>query len=84
MRSQHMMAIFKNDIVIVPASLRSEMLKKIHKAHQGPDSSIRRARESLYWPGMTTAIRETCLACGTCAHYLAERPAEPMRSHEIP
>ena len=33
---------------------------------------------------MTTAIQETCLACGTCAQYLAKRPAEPMRSHEIP
>ena len=60
------------------------MLKKIHKAHQGPDSSIRRARESLFWPGMQAAIRETSMACGTCAQYLAERPNEPMLSHNTP
>jgi len=30
--------------VVVPATLRDEMLQKIHKAHQGADSSIRRAR----------------------------------------
>ena len=44
--------LFKSQQVIVPASLRTEMLKKIQKAHHGPDSSIRRARESLLRPGM--------------------------------
>ena len=76
--------LFKSHQVIVPASLRAEMLKKIHKAHQGPDSSIRQARESLFWAGMQAAIRETCLACGTCAQYLAEQPKELMLSHGIP
>ena len=60
------------------------MLQKIHKAHQGADSSIRRARESLFWPGMQAAIREKCLSCGLCSQYLSERPREPMKSHEIP
>ena len=60
------------------------MLRKIHKAHQGADSSIRRARESLFWPGMQAAIRETCLSCGICSQYLSERPQEPMKSYEIP
>ena len=76
--------LLKSHQVIIPACLRPEILTKIHRAHQGPDSSIRRARESLYWPGMQAAIRETCLSCGLCAQYLAERPTEPMQSHEIP
>ena len=76
--------LFKSHQVIVPASPRAEMLKKMHKAHQGPDSSIRRAHENLFGPGMQAAIRETCLACGTCAQYLAELPKEPMLSHSIP
>ena len=41
--------LYKSHQVIVPTSLRPEMLKKIHKAHQGPDSSIQRAREALFW-----------------------------------
>ena len=40
--------LYKSHQVIVPASLRPEMLRKIHKAHQGADSNIRRARESLF------------------------------------
>ena len=76
--------LYRSHEVIVPATLRDEMLQKIHKAHQGADSSIRRARESLFWPGMQTAIREKCLSCGLCAQYLSERPREPMKSHKIP
>ena len=60
------------------------MLRKIHKAHQGYDSSIRRARECLFWPGMQSDIREACLSCGICSQYHAERPTEPMLSHKIP
>ena len=76
--------LYKSYQVIVPASLRPEMLRKIHKAHQGADSSIRRARESLFWSGMQAAIRETCLSCGICSQLLSERPQEPMKFHEIP
>ena len=60
------------------------MLVKIHKGHQGADSSIKRARETLFWPGMSTAIRQACLMCGLCAQYKTERPTEPMKSQEIP
>ena len=76
--------LFKLDQVIVASSLRAEMLRKIHKAHQGYDSSIRRARECLFWPGMQSDIREACLSCGICSQYHAERPTEPMLSHKIP
>ena len=59
--------LYKSHQVIAPTSLRPEMLRKIHKAHQGADTSIRRALESLYWSGMQAAIRQTCLSCGVCA-----------------
>ena len=60
------------------------MLKKIHKSHQGADSSIRRAREVLFWPGMSSSIRQISEACGICAQYQTEQPKEPMKSHDIP
>ncbi|PFX13729.1 Retrovirus-related Pol polyprotein [Stylophora pistillata] len=56
--------LFKSHQVIVPASLRPELLQKIHKAHQGANISIRRARESVYCPGMQAVIRQTCSLCG--------------------
>ena len=76
--------LFKLDQFIVPSTMRAEMLRKIHKAHQGYDSSIRRARECLFWPGTQSDIRETCLSCGICSQYHDERPTEPMLSQKIP
>ena len=76
--------VYRSHQVIVPSSLREEMLHKTHKAHQGADSSIRRARESLFWPGKQTAIKEKCLSCGLCAQYVNKRPQEPMKYHTIP
>ena len=52
--------LYKSHQIIVPTSLRPEMLRKIPRAHQGGDNSIRRAHESVYWPGMQAAIRQTC------------------------
>ena len=72
------------DQVIVPSSLRAEILGKIHKAHQGYDSSISRVRECLFRPRMQSDIRETCFSCGICSQYHAERPTEPILSHKIP
>ena len=75
--------LYKSHQVIVPSSLRPEMLRKIHKAHQGADNSMRRARKSLFWPGMQAALRETGLSWGICSQFLNERSQEPMKSHEI-
>ena len=50
--------LFKSHQVIIPASLRPEMLTKIHRAHQGPDSSIRRAQESLLARNASTYTRD--------------------------
>ena len=58
--SIHEGVLLKSDQVIIPSSLRQEMLTKIHKAHQGADSSIRRARETLFWPAMSAALWLMC------------------------
>lgn len=50
------------------------------QTHQGADSSIRGAHETLNWPGMQAAILETWLSCGVCAQYLSEQLREPMKS----
>lgn len=45
--------LFKGERLIVPTSLRAEMLKLIHEGHLGIESCRRRAREVLFWPGMS-------------------------------
>ena len=76
--------LFKSHQVIASASLRPELLQKIHKAHQGRDSSIRSARKSVYWPRMQAAIRQAYSSCGVCPQHQSERPQKPIQSYIIP
>ena len=58
--------IFKGKRIVIPSSLCSDMMAKIHASHIGIQGCLRRAREVHYWPGMNTEIEEYVARCETC------------------
>ena len=48
--------ILYKDRIVVPSSLRNEVLNSLHSAHQGISSMISRAEVSVFWPGITKDI----------------------------
>ena len=72
-----------NTHVVVPASLQSQTLSKLHQGHQGIDRCRQRARISVWWPGISSQIEDwvkNCLHCAEC-----NRPRkEPLRPSELP
>ena len=42
----------------MPMAMRAQMLEKIHSSHIGAEGCLRRAREVVFWPGMTAEINE--------------------------
>ena len=64
--------IFKANAVVIPNSLRVDMKARIHSSHLGTELCLRRARECIYWPGMSAEIKQYISAC------------EPLMSHEFP
>lgn len=42
--------------LIIPASLQRSILKNIHQAHQGLEKCRQRARQSVWWPGLSTHL----------------------------
>ena len=50
--------VFKGERLVVPTSLRKELMATIHSSHIGIEGCIRRARDTLYWPRMATELRE--------------------------
>jgi hypothetical protein len=76
--------LYRGNRVIVPKCMRRQMLEKIHSAHMGADSCIRRARQSVYWPNMTSDIRDYVGRCSTCSQYSTKQPYEPLQSHDVP
>ncbi|XP_062604074.1 uncharacterized protein K02A2.6-like [Saccostrea cucullata] len=76
--------MFKGQKIIVPSTLRKEMLDRIHSSHLGTVKCKSRARETLYWPGMTSSIQEVVERCSICALNSKSNPKEPMLETETP
>ena len=76
--------LFKGDKIIVPKTLQSEMLEKIHETHLGIVKCKNRARQVLFWPGMSARIEETVAACALCAEHSRANAKEPLIPMEIP
>ncbi|XP_032218641.2 uncharacterized protein K02A2.6-like [Nematostella vectensis] len=76
--------IFKGKRLVIPTSMKDDMLEKLHSSHIGIQGCLRRARESIYWPCMNKAVEDYIARCDTCNTYQAEQGKEPMICHEIP
>ena len=77
-------AIMLNDRVIIPQSLRNDVLKTLHAAHQGVSKMLLRAHEIIYWPGMSDDIRRTRAQCSDCNRNAPSQPAMPAKDATIP
>ena len=64
--------------------MRAETRKEIHGAHLGINGCSRRARETLFWPGMSDEIINYINTCETCRKYEVSNQKEPLMSHEAP
>ena len=69
--------ILYKDRVVVPPSLRSEVLSTLHAAHQGTASMISRAEASVFWPGIVGKIHDTRLSCSHCNRNAPSNPSAP-------
>ena len=74
---------FKSSGVIIPRVLRPEVMSKIHSSHLGIEACLRKARDSVFWPNMTSDEREQVSQCSICAELQSQNPREPMQSHQI-
>ena len=76
--------LFRGDRLVVPKALRKRMLQALHSSHQGIESTLRRARETIYWPNMKSDIKDFTSKCETCASYSTRQQKETLVSHDVP
>ena len=76
--------LFKKESLVVPMSLRAEMLKRINFNHMGIEKCKLRARKSLYWPGMSNGIENLLSNCEACAKFHRLNRKDPMILREVP
>ena len=76
--------LFKGNRVIVPVALRPHMITQVHSSHLGIASCLNKARDVLFWPGMTAEIKDCVSKCETCNSYQTNQQKETLIPHDPP
>ena len=76
--------LFKSDRIVVPRSLRAEVLDEIHGAHMGESKSLSFARDYVFWPSMTAQIKDRVSSCSICNAFRNRQQRESLHPHDIP
>ena len=76
--------VFKGERLVVPQGLRAEVKRDIHASHAGVEGCLRRARESVYWPGMNSELRPWISTREPCRLFEISHGKETLMPHEVP
>lgn len=76
--------VMKGKRIVIPRSMQYEMLQKLHTGHPGVERTLRRARDSMFWPGTSQQVRDMILTCTTCLTHRNSKPREPLNMTEVP
>ena len=58
--------ITKGARLLIPSTLRRKVIEQIHDGHQGIEKCILKAREAVFWPGISIDIHEAVQMCRIC------------------
>lgn len=70
--------------MVIPSSLHSSIKEKVHSSHMGVESCLRRARECVFWPGMSAEVKQMIEICPTCRKFEVSHQKESLMPHEVP
>ncbi|CAB4017096.1 Transposon Ty3-G Gag-Pol poly, partial [Paramuricea clavata] len=76
--------VYKGHRVVIPAAERQNTMKSLHQSHIGIEGTLRRARDTVYWPGITAVLKDYISKCGICNRYRPEQCKEPLHPHKAP
>ena len=75
--------LMRGSRMVIPTSMRAEILERIHSGHQGMTKCRQRARDSVWWPGIKNDIDGKVSKCPTCCKMQVQHP-EPLIPSPFP
>ncbi|KAL9986784.1 hypothetical protein ACROYT_G000980 [Oculina patagonica] len=66
--------LLKASRILIPSSMRLEILDKIHEGHQGITECREWAKSSVWWPGLSREIHDLVQQCRVCALHRDNKP----------
>ena len=76
--------VLKGNRIVILSSMRDQVLQAIHLGHQGENKCILRARESVFWPGISADIRQMVKDCDLCNKHQPAQPKLPIMQPHLP
>jgi len=76
--------ILKGERIVIPKTLRQDLIQVIHSSHQGSDACVRRARDVFFWPGLSMDVRSGISSCKICKRYAPDQQREPLLQDVTP
>ena len=75
--------LLKGPRLIIPSSIRLEILDRIHDGHQGIVQCRRRTKDSVWWPGLGKQLEEMITNFCKCIEH-REPNSEPLILSAVP
>ena len=69
--------LLKSTRLVIPSAMRLEILDRVHEGHQGITKCRERAKQSIWWPGMSKQIQDMIECCRVCNEH-KKNSAEPL------
>ena len=76
--------ILKGEKIVIPMSLKQEVLQQIHACHLGIVKCIQRAKDVLFWLWMNTDIYDCVTTCNVCQRRQNANAKEPAITDTAP
>ena len=76
--------VYRGHCLVIPAKERPNIVKRLHEPHIGIEGTLRRARDIVYWPGITAQLKHYLSKCGICNSYRPEQCTEPLKPYDVP
>ena len=70
--------------MVIPTSMRGDMLKRLHVSHHGIEAALHRTRQTMFWYGMAVAVTQNNANCNTCRKDDSKQSKETLHSRSIP
>ena len=73
--------IVKNETeILIPKSMRAEMMRVLHLSHSGDVSMLLQAKNKIFWPGMRKDLKKVYDSCQDCAE---NKTSKANESNEV-
>ena len=76
--------VLRGTRIIIPSSLRNQVLHLAHEGHPGIVPMKGRPRTKVWWPGCDKDAEMFCKTCHPCQMVSMPKPPEPLKRTELP